>query len=145
MVKEKKQSVIRELCKQVVSAAESREKQLLAEIEAQRKENEELRIMIEDFKEAAKDPFRCAVTYPFVVEYISNRSETKAEPLISLFEALLPQSMQAKFREDINSLRDKNKAKRKSQAPTRIEVRDGSKITIVQGTNIEKVNDYNEK
>ena len=144
MVKEKKQSVIRELCKQVVSVAESREKQLLAEIEAQRKEIEQLRNMIEGFKEAAKDPFRCAVTYDFVVEYISNRSETKAEPLISLFEALLPQNMQAKFREDINSLRDKNKAKRRGPA-TRIEAKGGGKITIVQGTNIENVNDYNEK
>lgn len=147
---------IAELCNEIISKAELREEQmkeevaeLRKEIEELKKENEELKMIIEKMKVAAADPFTVSVTYIFVVEYIASKTPTKAEPLIAMFEAFLPQSMHKQLHKDIEKAHDERIADRikdkkaYSGMSPRITAEAGSNITIVQGTNIENVNDYN--
>lgn len=135
--------VIKGLCRQITDVAEKREKQYQAELQAVREENQHLLLMVERLTKEAMDPFRSCVTYDFVVSYIANRSEKNAEPLISMFEALLPQDMQQQFREDILNKREENRAGRKhakKDIQPRISARNISSLTIVDGNNIEHVN-----
>lgn len=147
---------IAELCNEIIEKAELREEQmkeevekLKKEIEELKKENEELKMIIEKMKVAAADPFTVSVTYVFVVEYIAGKTPTKAEPLIAMFEAFLPQSMHKKLNKDIEKARDERIADRRREQRAyngmnpRITAEAGSNITIVQGTNIENVKEYN--
>lgn len=147
---------IAELCDEIVKKTKLREEQLKKEndelrkkIEEKEKEIEYLNLIIEQMKVAAADPFTVSVTYNCAVEYIASKSPVKAEVLIAMFEAFLPQSMHKQLHLDIEEVRDKHSADRRRAQKAygamtpRITAEAGSNITIVQGTNIEHVNDYN--